>query len=504
MWRRDRLILGSVVFLAAVLSACGSGPAPFTSHTSVTASKNPLVAEYQVQELGPGPASVWVEFGTDYSYGRRTSAVTVPDGASGPVTVVVAGMKADTTYHMRAHVDIPMGNSWIDVDQPFTTGSLPAGKSLTLTVTRPPNTNVSQTGVELLDVLPSGPNNFQAAVADLDGNIIWYYDIGDQLPDPIKQMPNGHMIMNAGVFDLREVDLAGNVVREMTVESLNQKLTAAGYTTVFSLHHDICLLPNGHMVVLANSHKTFTDLPGYPGDIEVLGDFLIDLDTTWNPVWMWSTFDHLDVNRHLMGLPDWTHSNAVIYSPSDGNLLLSMRHQSWVIKIDYANGSGTGNILWRLGNEGDFSIRGGDPAQWFYAEHYPHLEGQDGPQFELSIFDNGNLRDDDVGDPCEGMYPNCYSRAILVHVDEAAKTAAVEWQYRPGFFSSWGGSIGILDNGDVEFDMSAPFGITAHSRVLEVTQTDTPQVVWQLDITEGNAYRAYRLPSLYPGVIWER
>src|SRR5271168_3703545 len=108
MWRRDGLILGSVAFLAAVLSACGSGPAPFTSHTSVTASKNPLVAQYQVQELGRGPASVWVEFGTDYSYGWRTSAVPVPDGSTGPVTVVVAGMKADTTYHMRAHVDIPM------------------------------------------------------------------------------------------------------------------------------------------------------------------------------------------------------------------------------------------------------------------------------------------------------------------------------------------------------------------------------------------------------------
>src|SRR5205814_9434906 len=35
----------------------------------------------------------------------------------------------------------------------------------------------------------------------------------------------------------------------------------------------------------------------------------------------WNAFDYLDVNRHLSGLPDWTHGNALMYSPSDGNLL---------------------------------------------------------------------------------------------------------------------------------------------------------------------------------------
>ena len=29
---------------------------------------------------------------------------------------------------------------------------------------------------------------------------------------------------------------------------------------------------------------------------------------------------------------------------TDGNILVSMRHQSWVLKIDYNNGAGTGNV----------------------------------------------------------------------------------------------------------------------------------------------------------------
>jgi hypothetical protein len=77
------------------------------------------------------------------------------------------------------------------------------------------------------------------------------------------------------------------------------------------------------------------------------------------------------------------------------------------------------------------------------------------------------------------------------------------WQYTPGFFSWWGGSIGVLSNGDVEFDSSEPFDDNA-SQINEVTYTSSPQVVWQLNITGENAYRGFRIPSLYPGVTWQK
>jgi hypothetical protein len=42
------------------------------------------------------------------------------------------------------------------------------------------------------------------------------------------------------------------------------------------------------------------------------------------------------------------------------------------------------------------------------------------------------------------------------------------------------------------------------SQVQEVTQTATPQVIWDMDIpVPMAAYRAYRVPSLYPGVTWQ-
>ena len=263
--------------------------------------------------------------------------------------------------------------------------------------------------------------------------------------------------------------------------------------------------------MLVNFYKDFTDLPGYPGTLAVLGDGLVDLDQNWNPVWGWSAFDHLDVNRHLSGLPDWTHGNAILYSPNDGDLLLSMRHQSWIIKLDYQNGTGTGNVLWKLGYQGDFSLANAtDPSQWFSFQHYPSLISQSGSQDTLAVWDNGNNRPlDAFGDVCNSSgTPPCYSRAVILQIDESTKAASITWEDSPGFFSVWGGSVNQLAHNNVEFDinaMSSPPNPSLASEVREVTQDANPQIVWQMNINTvpAYAYRAYRVPSLYPGVSWQ-
>jgi arylsulfate sulfotransferase len=189
----------------------------------------------------------------------------------------------------------------------------------------------------------------QAVVADRDGNPIWYYDVGAKqanLPIPIKLISNGHLLVNiqngtTGTTLLREIDLAGATIREMDAATLQEKPRNAGHDlNELTSHHDFLPLNNGHLIVLVSAAEDFDNLPGYPGSTQVFGDALVDLDANWDPVWFWSAFDHLDVNRHLMGLPDWTHSNAVVYTPNDGDLLLSMRNQSWIIKIDYRDGVG--------------------------------------------------------------------------------------------------------------------------------------------------------------------
>jgi arylsulfate sulfotransferase len=222
-------------------------------------------------------------------------------------------------------------------------------------------------------------------------------------------------------------------------------------------------------------------------------------------VWVWSTFDHLDVNRHPMMFPDWTHSNSLVYSPDDGNLVLSIRHQSWVIKIDYANGHGTGDILWRLGYGGDFTLLNStSPADWFYAQHYAHISSSNSTGvLQMAMFDNGDGRILDAsGTTCGSTgAPDCYSRPAIFQIDENAKTAQIVWAF-PTAYSFWGGDIQELPNSDLFVDVNTPADNLGGARILELTQEANPQTVWQLEINGQNSYRTTHLPSLYPGVQW--
>jgi len=85
--------------------------------------------------------------------------------------------------------------------------------------------------------------------------------------------------------------------------------------------------------------------------------------------------------------------------------------------------------------------------------------------------------------------------------------ANLAWDDLPGEYGLWGGSINQLANGNIEFDGNAltpPPIPNKASRVREVTQTSSPQVIWELQIPlPFDAYRCYRVPSLYPGVTWQ-
>lgn len=499
---RVRFTFLPLAFLSIITIGCGAGGGYGNPEASVAATKHQLVAQYLVT-LPHKYSTAWVEFGRDTTYGRQTSATAPSSGFNQTVPILVAGMLPNTTYHMRAHVNWYNG-SWVDQDQTFTTGAIPqALKQPSITVTRPTPSSSPAPGVELFSLIePPGTNMINTLVTDLQGNIIWYYPPGGAFP--IKPLPNGHFIINI-TAGLQEIDLAGNLIRNISVGQVNQSLQMKGYPySISEFHHDVLVLSNGHWIGLAQTAKDFTDLPGYSGTTSVVGDVLVDIDLNGNVVWAWSTFDHLDVNRHLMGLPDWTHSNAIVYT-DDGNLLLSMRNQSWILKIDYANGAGAGDILWRLGEDGDFALVGGDPADWFYAQHYPNILSTSGSQTDLGIWDDGNLRLDAAGVACGSSpsAPACYSRATTFQIDESTHIASLLWQDLPGFYCFWGGSIGTLSNGNVEFDVTTTFGGAA-SQIMEVTDTPSPQTVWQMNISGENAYRGYRIPSLYPGVTWQQ
>ena len=187
-------------------------------------------------------ATVFVEFGTDTKYGLTTWKQQTPADGS-PLTILVAGMRANTTYHMRANLEFADGPTAVDQDHTFKTGNfdpaiLPNIQATTATGASP------QSGIELVDATASPVSGYLPAYAtDLQGNIIWGYNYQDRDPNsiiqPIKLLPNGHFLVEiSGVSQfldkpskvnvIREIDLAGNTIREVSMDDINNQLHSAG------------------------------------------------------------------------------------------------------------------------------------------------------------------------------------------------------------------------------------------------------------------------------------
>jgi hypothetical protein len=180
---------------------------------------------------------------------------------------------------------------------------------------------------------------------------------------------------------------------------------------------------------------------------------------------------------------DWLHSNSVAYTP-DGNLILSVRHQDWVVKINYSNGTGDGRILWRLGKDGDFTIQSSDPYPWFSHQHDAEYDNPGQPSM-MSLYDNSNVR--------KTLFPAANSRGQVFSINEAQRTAVPVLNADLGVYAFALGSAERLCNGNFFFN-SGIIANTNTARSSEVLPNGT--INYTLD-TPNAAYRTFRMVSLF-------
>ncbi len=488
-----------------------------TTAPQVISTDRPLVALYSAPPCGPGNM-MKVDFSmAGGGMPQATDWKSCDEGYS--VNFFIAGMLENTTYNMN-HLVVDQETHALVEQGPelqHTTGSidilLPETTVVELPLYQPsydePITLWANTNLTM------GPDMLPMAT-DMMGRVIWYY--GDPTTDPdnfttlTRINDGGNMLIHfrtpEGEHYLREIDLAGNTVRETTKDRLNAQLQAMGQDPINGIHHEGVILPNGQTFILGHVERL---LPGVQDPVidDVMGDIVIALDKNWQVVWAWNTFDHLDVYRKAildekcfaefgicpdlqLGLiaNDWTHANAIAYSPSDGNLLLCIRHQDWVIKIDYQDGAGSGDIIWRLGPEGDFTLVPDDPTLWFTSAHDARYISEN----QIILYDNGKTRCKPEGSYIEG----CHSRGQVLEIDEDRFYATVVLNVDLGNYSEAMGSCQELSGGNYLFTSGyRPVGVTWQHRY-GTSDEFLPDGTLAYSLkTESWVYRSYRLRNLY-------
>jgi hypothetical protein len=465
----------------------------------VTPTTHPLVFLYSAPPC-PDGGQMRALFAQTGSPRTQQTPRQACDGRS-TMNFYLAGMRAASTY--RVWHTIEAGGALLDGPTlSFTTGAV--------TVQLPAAAPLSTPVPDYSGILWQAALNGRAFATDLNGNVLWYGPSGFSLATRLVPGGNAIAIYEAGSKGpaeqyFREFDLAGATVAETNAGRVSEQLMAMGARPITSFHHEAIRLADGRYLLLAGTEQLMDDVQD-PGTVNVLGDTIVVLDSNLQVIWYWDSFDHMDPSRKAIlnetcaypaslacstfyeagSANDWLHGNSLQLTP-DGNILYSARHQDWVIKIDFQNGLGTGDILWRLGAGGDFTLVDGDESLWFSHQHDPQLM-PDGAT--LVLFDNGNTRINRSSD-------HGTSRGQVWRIDEGTRTVALLVNADLKGNSSALGSGQALANGNYHFDAGFIVNPSTRQMYTQALEVDpSGNIFWGMQIT-GQQYRSYRLDDLY-------
>ena len=237
-----------------------------------------------------------------------------------------------------------------------------------------------------------------------------------------------------------------------------------GYTAE---NHELLLLDNGNALLMTYVPVT-TDLRAYGGkaDAQVVDVVIQELTPARTVAFEWHSLDHIPITATYVALTtalvDYAHANALAVD-ADGQLLVSLRNTSQILKIDRSSGA----VIWQLGgkqNEFTFVNDGG------FAFQHDIRRLADG---QISLFDNGN-----------GLHPT-YSRAVAYALDEVNKTITRTWQVTDTHTVAIGNAQ-RLPSGNTLVN----WGLAG--KITEVTPASA--VARTIHLGGDSTYRAFRLP----------
>lgn len=288
-------------------------------------------------------------------------------------------------------------------------------------------------GFTLYNYAVLGPfMNFYAlslVIIDAQGRVRWYADELGGADVDAHLLPDGNILFGGG----KPPDGFPPVMLSLDRDTLFEATSAPSnpYEMEGSFHHDVNLTVTGdHLLTM--THEEIDDWRGF---------ILKELDVASNTVvWSWSSIqDGVGSGALEPGDADTNqdpyHANALEDVVQDGEtfLFLSLEMMDRILKIRKK----TGEVVWQLGWDQGWTLLEKNGAlaaadRWFFGQHDLHARYEsDG--LHLTLYDNGTGRDQQGG--------TLYSRVLELSVDEAARTARIEYEFtQPGWFEPlWGG-----------------------------------------------------------------
>lgn len=255
-------------------------------------------------------------------------------------------------------------------------------------------------------------------------------------------------------------------------------------TTSVRAHHDIEVMPNGNVLIIAWELKTSSQAvqAGLNHSSTIWPDHIIEVQPVGtnggNIVWKWHTWDHLiqdydpsksnygvvanhpelfDINVESAGSGDWLHINGISYNPVLDQIVFSSHELDEFYVIDHSttteqaaghtggNSGKGGDILYRWGRPANYRAPG---AQVFNVVHYANWIQQGLPGAgNIMAFNN---REGTNSSMIVEIKPPMDTSGQYIFVQGTAYgPSSPAWSYSaPGFYANHLGSCQRLPNGN--------------------------------------------------------
>lgn len=330
------------------------------------------------------------------------------------------------------------------------------------------------------------------AAYDVAGDFRWYLnDLGFSYHQPDY---NGHLLLPKGGYFaaavlIYEYDYLGRVYNV--------------YYSPYGFHHDLVGIENGNILVTGsnfdNAQDFIYEINALTGQIENTLDLKSILQRTRSLSWIPEITDHEN---------DWFHLNSIV-SDGMGNIVISGRNQSAVVKLSWPEGK----IDWILSTHNDWNEMFkkyllnpiGNIFEWPSAQHNPTIlpDYDNNPDtIDILLFDNGTGRflydsaSSQKADRVDISQPTPYTRIVHYRINEKTNTIEQIWQFGKElgerYYARMRGNAMLLANGNVlaSFDVGKQLAMTGTEYVYANTCFEVSQegdIVWESYLFNRNS-----------------